>query len=81
MTMGGRKQPEEQRREEILRAAFVVAARDRLTGVTARAVAAEAGISSGLVFFHFESVDALLGELLDWLLDRTQVAGSGMIVI
>lgn len=74
--MGGRKVPEEQRREEILRAAFAVAARDRLTGVTARAVAAEAGVSSGLVFFHFESVDALLVELLDWLLERTLVAGE-----
>ena len=76
MSMGGRKQPEEQRREEILRAAFAVAARDRLTGVTARAVAAEAGVSSGLVFFHFHSVDALLVELLDWLLERTLVAGE-----
>jgi AcrR family transcriptional regulator len=76
MAMGGRKQPEEQRREDILRAAFAVAARDRLTGVTARAVAAEAGVSSGLVFFYFKSVDALLVELLDWLLERTLVAGE-----
>ena len=76
MAMGGRKQPEEQRREDILRAAFAVAARDRLTGVTARAVAAEAGVSSGLVFFYFRSVDALLVELLDWLLERTLVAGE-----
>jgi TetR/AcrR family transcriptional repressor of bet genes len=76
MSMGGRKQPEEQRREDILRAAFAVAARDRLTGVTARAVAAEAGVSSGLVFFYFKSVDALLVELLDWLLERTLVAGE-----
>ena len=76
MAMGGRKQPVEQRREDILRAAFAVAARDRLTGVTARAVAAEAGVSSGLVFFYFKSVDALLVELLDWLLERTLVAGE-----
>ena len=74
--MPGRKAPEEQRREEILRAAFSVASRDRLTGVTARAVAAEAGLSSGLVFFYFESVDSLLVELLDWLLERTLVAGE-----
>ena len=76
MAMGGRKAPEEQRREEILRAAFVVAARDRLTGVTARAVASEAGVSSGLVFFYFRSVDWLLVELLDWLLRTTLVAGE-----
>ena len=74
--MPGRKATEAERREAILRAAFVVAARERLTGVTARAVATEAGVSSGLVFFYFESVDGLLVELLDWLLARTIVAGE-----
>jgi AcrR family transcriptional regulator len=69
-----RRGSEEERREEILRAAYQVAARDRLAGVTARAVAAEAGVSSGLIFFYFESVDRLLTELLDWLLARTIVA-------
>ena len=49
--MPGRKEPEEERRDAILRAAYVVATRERLGGVTARAVAAEAGVSSGLVFF------------------------------
>ena len=74
--MPGRKASERERRESILRAAFVVAARERLTGVTARAAAAKAGVSSGLVFFHFESVDGLLVDLLDWLLERTIVAGE-----
>jgi AcrR family transcriptional regulator len=74
--MGGRKAPEEQRREEIVRAAFAVAARDGLAGVTARSVAAQAGVSSGLVFFHFKSVDALLAALLHWVLERTVVAGE-----
>ena len=69
--MPGRRAPEEERREAILRAAFTVAARDRLGGVTARAVAAEAGVSAGLVFFYFETVDALLVALLDWMLERT----------
>jgi DNA-binding transcriptional regulator YbjK len=36
----GPKVPEEQRREAILRAAYVVAARDGLAAVTGRAVAA-----------------------------------------
>src|SRR5688500_1307499 len=74
--MGGRKAPEQERRDAILRAAFVVAARERLIGVTARAVAAEARVSPGLVFFYFESIDNLLVELLDWLLARTIVAGA-----
>ena len=65
---------EEQRREDILRAAFAVAARERLGGVTARAVGAEAGVSAGLVFFYFESLDRLLVALLEWLLAQTFVA-------
>ena len=68
--MPGRKSSEEDRREGILRAAFAIAARDRLPAVTARAVAAEAGVSSGLVFFYFGSIDKLLVELLDWMLLR-----------
>jgi AcrR family transcriptional regulator len=74
--MPGRKIPEEQRRESLLRAAFAVAAREGLAGVTARAVAAEAGVSSGLVFFHFHTVDALLAALLEWLLAHTFVAAE-----
>lgn len=74
--MPGRRAPEEQRREAILTAAFAVAARERLGGVTARAVAAEAGVSAGLVFFYFESVDRLLVDLLDWLLAHTLVAAD-----
>lgn len=69
--MPGRKEPEEERRDAILRAAYAVAARERLGGVTARAVAAEAGVSSGLVFFYFDSIDNLLVALLDWMLERT----------
>lgn len=71
--MPGRKVPEEQRRLEILKAAYRVAARERLTGLTAQAVAAEAGVSKGLVFFHFGNRDALLVALLEWLLAITLV--------
>ena len=74
--MPGRKEPEEERRDAILRAAYAVAARDRLGGVTARAVAADAGVSSGLVFFYFESIDNLLVALLDWMLERTMARGQ-----
>jgi AcrR family transcriptional regulator len=72
--MPGTKAPEDERREAILRAAFRVAARERLTGLTAQHVAREAGVSKGLVFFHFGSRDGLLVELLDWLLEHTVVA-------
>ncbi|MBB4639516.1 TetR/AcrR family transcriptional regulator [Longimicrobium terrae] len=71
--MPGRKVPEEQRRLEILKAAYRVAGRERLTGLTAQAVAAEAGVSKGLVFFHFGNRDGLLVALLKWLLGITLV--------
>ena len=72
--MPGPRAPAEKRREDILRAAFAVAAKERLGGVSARAVAAEAGVSAGLVFFYFESIDQLLVALLDWMLAQTFAA-------
>jgi TetR/AcrR family transcriptional repressor of bet genes len=71
--MPGTKAPEDERREAILRAAFRVAARERLTGLTAQVVANEAGVSKGLVFFYFRSRDGLLVALLHWLLEHTVV--------
>jgi TetR/AcrR family transcriptional repressor of bet genes len=68
--MPGKKEPEEQRREQILQAAFTVAVREQLDRLTIRQVAAEAGLSTGLVFFHFKSKDALLVALLERLLDE-----------
>ena len=67
----------EERREQILEAAFRVAANDRLDGLTVRRVAREAGLSTGLVFFYFKTKDALLLELLDWLLERTIIRRTG----
>jgi len=67
--MPGKKESEELRREQIIQAAFQVATREGLGQLTVRLVAAEAGLSTGLVFFHFKSKEALLLALLDWLLD------------
>jgi AcrR family transcriptional regulator len=67
--MPGKKASEETRREQIVQAAFRVATREGLEQLTIRLVAAEAGLSTGLVFFHFKSKEALLLSLLDWLLD------------
>lgn len=69
--MPGRRAPEAARREQILAAAFAVAGRVRLEGLTIRAVAEAAKLSPGLVLFHFESRDALVVALLDWLLEGT----------
>ncbi|NIQ53034.1 MAG: TetR family transcriptional regulator [Gammaproteobacteria bacterium] len=67
--MPGKKLPEEERREAILAGAFRVAVREQLGGLSMRAVAEEAGVSKGLVFFHFSDKETLLLALLDWLLE------------
>jgi AcrR family transcriptional regulator len=67
----GQKAPEEQRREQILVAAYDVASRDGIAGLTVRAVAARAGLSHGLVLFHFKRKDQLVRALLDGMLAAT----------
>ena len=69
--MGGPKLPEQERCDAILAAAYQIALSEGLDAVTARRVATEAGISPGLVFFHFQSKDGLLQALLAVLLDGT----------
>jgi AcrR family transcriptional regulator len=64
----GAKLAEDERQEQLLAAAYVVASRDGLDQVTARRVAAEAGASPGLIYFHFGTMDALVVTLLDQLL-------------
>jgi AcrR family transcriptional regulator len=66
----GAKLPEAERREAILRGAFAVAARDTLGGLSMRSVAEAAGVSKGLVFFHFDDKETLLLALLDWMLEQ-----------
>ena len=75
--MPGTKAPEAARRDQIVRAAYAVAAREGLDGTTVLAVAAEAGLSPGLVIFHFKTKRALLLALLDWLLATTTVLHVG----
>jgi len=69
--MGGPKLPEQERCDAILAASYQIALDEGLDAVTARRVATAAGISPGLVFFHFQSKDGLLQALLDVLLDGT----------
>jgi AcrR family transcriptional regulator len=65
--------PEEVRQEQILHAAFEVAAREGIGGLTVRAVAAEARVSHALVLFHFGRKERLVRALLIWVIDRTAV--------
>ena len=71
--MRAKRVPEDERREQILGAAFRVAGRDGIGGLTVRSVAAEAGVSHALVLFHFGRKERLIHELLDWVIARTTV--------
>jgi AcrR family transcriptional regulator len=63
------------RRRHIVDAARACLDRDGPDGVTARAVVAEAGISTGALYHHFPSLEALRAELVE----RELVAGIGAV--
>ena len=69
--MPGQKATEAARREQILKAAYEVALRRGVDGLTLRAVAAKARLSHGLVLFHFKRKEQLGLALLDKVLDAT----------
>jgi AcrR family transcriptional regulator len=71
--MPGTKVSEETRREDILRAAYDVAARQGLEALTLRAVAARADVSHGTVLHHFKRKSELVASLLDRVLYATAV--------
>lgn len=71
--MPGSKAPEEERRHQILAAAFQVAGKQGLAETTILQVAAVAGVSPGLIIFHFKSRRQLLLALLEELLATTTV--------
>lgn len=67
--MSGKRKQLDERRSELVAAARAVAMSDGLEQLTGRKVAAKAGLSSGLVFFHFETREALLEAVLDSLIE------------
>ena len=69
--MPGHRESEATRREQILEAAYEVALRRGIDGLTVRAVAARARLSHGLVLFHFKRKDQLGLALLDRVLAGT----------
>jgi len=71
--MPGSKAPEEERRQQILAAAFQVAGTQGLAETTILQVAAAAGVSPGLIIFHFKSRRQLLLALLEELLATNTV--------
>lgn len=75
--MPGKRESEQERREQLLRAAYEVASREGVGRLTVRAIAAEAGLSHGLVHFHFRTKDQLVRALLDWVLAATMTLHPG----
>jgi AcrR family transcriptional regulator len=69
--MPGQREKQGIRQEQILEAAYEVALRRGIDGLTVRAVAARARLSHSLVLFHFKRKDQLGLALLDRVLAGT----------
>ncbi|UOQ57554.1 TetR family transcriptional regulator [Leucobacter allii] len=65
-------------RTALLRATVAVVADGGLRALTYRAVAAEAGVSHGLVRHHFGTRDQLVAEAMEFAIDES-LAGSNML--
>lgn len=63
-------------RQALLRATITVVAQGGLRALTYRAVAAEAGVSHGLVRHHFGTRDQLIAEALDYAVTESLRATS-----
>ena len=63
-------------RTALLSATITVVARGGLRSLTYRAVAAEAGVSHGLVRYHFGTRDQLISEALDYSIDQSLSASN-----
>jgi AcrR family transcriptional regulator len=68
-----------QRREAILAAALAVLRRDGYAALTARKIAAEAGMSLGHLGYHFAGMDAILSEAFALALQELEAAASPVV--
>ena len=57
----------DQRRQELIQATIAVIARHGYSGTTVARVARKAGVSTGLMNFHFDSKDRLFRATFDFL--------------
>jgi AcrR family transcriptional regulator len=64
--------PAEARRERLRDAALRVIARDGIAAASTRAIAGEAGLTSAMIHYAFDSKEQLLGEVLTQILDTVQ---------
>lgn len=75
--MPGSKAGEAVRREQIRTAAYELAAESGLRAITIRDVAERAGMSPGLVLFHYGSKEQLVLDVLGWVLETTTALRVG----
>jgi TetR/AcrR family transcriptional repressor of bet genes len=62
----------EDRRADVIRAAYRVMAREGVHRVPLQQIAAEAGVSKGLLIYHFQTKDGLVLAALEWVLETTE---------
>ena len=60
------------RRSELLRTVYRVMARGGVHRVPLQKIAEEAGVSKGLLLYHFETKDAMVVEAMQWVLEATE---------
>jgi len=73
------RMPVAERREQLVEAALAVASRDGIEAATVRAVAAEAGVSLGVVHYCFQDKDELLRAMAHAITERNAVQGLELI--
>ncbi|MDM7830473.1 TetR/AcrR family transcriptional regulator [Cellulomonas edaphi] len=73
------RMPVAERREQLVEAALAVASRDGIEAATVRAVAAEAGVSLGVVHYCFQDKDELLRAMAHAITERNTVQGLDQI--
>lgn len=73
------RMPVAERREQLVEAALAVASRDGIEAATVRAVAAEAGVSLGVVHYCFQDKDELLRAMAHAITARNAVQGLDQI--
>ncbi|GAA1957183.1 TetR/AcrR family transcriptional regulator [Amycolatopsis minnesotensis] len=75
MASGRTQRAPAEMKRALQRATVEVVARDGIRGLTYRAVAHAAGVTTGAVQHHFSSIDDLLRSSLDWVLEESAENG------
>lgn len=71
MTVGAARREAGERRADLVRAAYRVMAADGVHRAPLDRVAEAAGVSKGLVLYHFQTKDNLVLAALEWVLEAT----------